>query len=144
MKLILRFEQADGSGIYQGDLYIPYDVTRHPLPEHDGGLQGWMHEHSVIERDKFFFGFDSVDQARAWLYDWKVLVTLEHYGAKLRVYAVPDWAVYVGFAQTVFRIDEAELVVEFKPTDLHDADFDGTIAALEDKLDRLGTLLRSE
>lgn len=144
MQLILRFEHEDGGGIYQYGPEIPYDSMRHPLPEADGGLQEWMDTHTYEERQLYFFGFDSVDQARAWFYDWKVLVTLEHCGAKLRVYAVPDWAVYVGFAQTVFRIDEAELVVEFKPTDLHDADFDGTIAALEDKLDRLGTLLRSE
>lgn len=130
MKLILRFEQADGSGIYQGDLYIPYDVTRHPLPEHDGGLQGWMHEHSVIERDKFFFGFDGVDQARAWFYDWEVLVKMEDCGANLRVYAVPDWAVYVGFAQTVFRIAEAEFVAEFDPTALHHPQFDETYTTL--------------
>lgn len=131
MYLILRFEQADGTGVYQFGPEIPFDEVRHPLPEADGGLQGWLHEHTYMERQAFFFGFDSVYQARSWFYDWKVLETLENHGAKLRVYAVPDWAVYVGFAQTVFRIAEAELVAEFPPTDLHEADFDDTIEELE-------------
>lgn len=129
--MVLRFEHADGTGIYQSGPYIPYDATRHPLPEADGGLRDWVHEHTLEERENFFFGFDSVHQARSWFYDWKVLVTLENYGAKLRVYAVPDWAVYVGYAQTVFRIAEAELVAEFQPTDLHDADFEDTIEELD-------------
>lgn len=131
MYLILRFEHADGTGIYQSEPVIPYDATRHPLPQADGGLQVWCDEYSVEERENFFFGFDSVHQARSWFYDWKVLVTLENYGAKLMVYAVPDWAVYVGYAQTVFRIAEAELVAEFQPTDLHDADFEDTIEELD-------------
>lgn len=131
MRLILRFEHEDGGGIYQFGPEIPYDELRHPVPERDGGLQEWMDTHTPEERELYFFGFDSVDQARAWFYDWKVLVTLEHYGAKLRVYAVPSWAVYVGFAQTVFRIDEAELVAEFKPTDLHNANFEDTIEELD-------------
>lgn len=131
MRLILRFVNADGGGIYQDGPEIPYDSMRHPLPEEDGGLQEWMETHSYKERELFFFGFDSVDQARAWFYDWKVLVTLQNCGAKLRVYAVQDWAVYVGFAQAVFRIDEAELVAEFQPTALHDENFDDTIEALD-------------
>lgn len=131
MQLILRFEHADGGGIYQYGPEIPYDSVRHPLPECDRGLQEWRRTHTPKERELYFFGFDSVDQARAWFYDWKVLVTLEHYGAKLRVYAVPEWAVYVGFAQTVFRIDEAELVAEFKPTDLHNDTFEDTIEELD-------------
>lgn len=136
MRLILRFVNAGGGGIYQYGPEIPYDYTRHPLPEEDGGLREWLHEHSDRERDKFYFGFDSVDQARAWFYDWKVLVTLQNCGAKLRVYAVPDWAVYVGFAQAVFRIDEAELVAEFPPTRLHDADFEDTIEELDNIVGR--------
>lgn len=131
MRLILRFEHEDGTGVYQFGPEIPYDSLRHPLPEEDGGLREWMHEHTYMERQEFFFGFDSVDQARAWFYDWKVLVALQNCGAKLRVYAVPDWAVYVGFAQAVFRIDVAELVTEFQPTALHDADFEDTIEELD-------------
>ena len=131
MYLILRFEHGEGGGIYQYGPEIPFDATRHPLPEADGGLQEWMNTHTYEERELYFFGFDSVDQARAWFYDWKVLETLENHGAKLRVYAVPDWAVYVGFSQTVFRIDEAELVAEFQPTDLHEDDFYDTIEELE-------------
>lgn len=131
MRLVLRFEHADGGGIYQSGPIIPYDSERHPLPECDGGLREWMRDYTFIERELYFFGFDNADQARSWFYDWKVLVTLENYGAKLRVYAVPDWAVCVGFAQTVFRIDEAELVAEFKPTDLHNATFDDTIEELD-------------
>lgn len=141
MRLVLRFEHAQGGGIYQSGPVIPYDSVRHPLPQADGGLQDWIHEHTPKERENFFFGFDSVYQARSWFYDWKVLVRLENYGAKLRVYAVPYWAVYVGYAQTVFRIAEAELVAEFYPTDLHEADFDDKIEKLEDKLNHLKTLL---
>lgn len=131
MRLVLRFEHMDGEGIYQYGPVIPFDATRHPLPENDGGLQGWLQEYTYLEQVAFFFGFDSVYQARSWFYDWKVLTTLENCGAKLRVYAVPDWAVYVGFAQTVFRKAEAELVAEFQPTDLHDADFEDTIEELD-------------
>lgn len=131
MRLVLRFEQRGGAGIYQCGPEIPFDAARHPLPEADGGLQGWLHEHTRLERQAFFFGFDSVYQARSWFYDWKVLVTLENYGAKLRVYAVPDGDVYVGYAQTVFRIAKAELVAEFRPTDLHEVNFDATLEELE-------------
>ena len=133
MYLILRFEHGEGGGVYQYGPEIPFDEVRHPLPENDGGLRDWIHEHTFLEQQAFFFGFNSVHQARSWFYDWKVLVTLENYGVKLRVYAVPEGAVYVGFAQTVFRIAEAELVAEFQPTVLHDADFEDTI----DKLDNL-------
>ena len=123
MYVILRFEQADGMGVYQCGPYIPYDATRHPLPVNDGGLQEWRTEYSAEERENFFFGFDSVEQARAWFYDWKVLVTLRDYGAKLRAFVVPDHAVHVGYAQTVFRIRHAELIAEFEPTVLHNENF---------------------
>jgi hypothetical protein len=123
MYVILRFEQADGTGIYQSGPCIPYNATRHPPPACDGGLKAWRDKYSAWERENFFFGFDSVEQARAWFYDWKVLLTLKQYGAKLRAYVVPDHAVHVGFAQTVFLIRHAELIAEFDPTELHEDEF---------------------
>lgn len=130
MKLILRFEQSDGSGIYQGTTYIPYDVTRHPVPEADQGLREWRLLYTMGEREQFFFGFDGVEQARAWFYDYNVLSTLEAHGCKLVVYAVEDEHVHVGYAQTVFLIVHAELVAEFDPTALHHPQFDETYTAL--------------
>jgi len=130
MYVILRFEHADGLGIYQCGPVIPCDVARHPLPACDGGLHVWRDEYSTAERENFFFGFDSVEQARAWFYDWKVLVTLEQHGAKLRAFVVPDHAVHVGYAQTVFKIQHATLIASFNPTELHEADFCDVYEAL--------------
>ena len=124
MYVILRFEQADGTGIYQfGGPEIPYDSVRHPLPACDSGLREWRRTHTPEERESFFYGFDSVEQARAWFFDWKVLVTLQNHGAKLRAFVVPDHAVHAGFAQTVFHVCYAKLIAEFDPTMLHDEDF---------------------
>lgn len=130
MKLILRFEQPDGMGIYQGTSYIPYDAARHPLPESDYGLRKWREMYSRSARERFFFGFNSVKQARAWFYDRNVLNIMEEHGCKLVAYAVEDEHIHVGYAQTVFMIEHAVLVAELDPTDLHHPRFDETYQTL--------------
>lgn len=130
MKLILRFEQPDGMGIYQGTLYIPYDAARHPLPEADHGLREWRDMYSGSARERFFFGFNSVEQARSWFYNRDVLERMEERECKLVAYAVEDEHIHVGYAQTVFMIEHAVLVAELDPTDLHHPQFDETYDAL--------------
>lgn len=117
-------------GIYQGTSYIPYDAARHPLPESDYGLREWREMHSRSARERFFFGFNSVKQARAWFYNWDVLNIMKEHGGKLVAYAVVDEHVHVGYAQTVFTIEHAVLVAEFDPTDLHHPQFDEIYDAL--------------
>jgi len=143
-KLILRFEQSDGCGVYYGGGVANdfIEAERHPLPEQDGGLREWYEEHTEEGRYNFLFGFGTLAQARAWFYDWDCLESMEGEGDRLKVYAVEndEDAVVVGYSQTVFRIAEAELVAEFNPTDLHHPQFHDTLYALKEAVNNLPTI----
>lgn len=133
-RLVLRFEQSDGCGVYYGggvaNDYV--EAERHPLPEQDGGLRQWYEEHNEEGRYNYLFGFGTLAQARAWFYNWDCLEAMQADGDRLKVYAVEndEDAVVVGYSQTVFRIAEAELVAEFDPTMLHHPEFDTTLDKL--------------
>lgn len=140
-RLIIRFEQPCGIGVYYGggvaNMYV--ELGRHPLPEQDAGLREWLHEYTEEGRSEWFFGFGTLAQARAWFYRWDVLEAMEREGDKLKVYAIEndEDAVVVGYSQTVFRIAEAELVAEFNPTDLHHPQFHDTLHALNEAVNNL-------
>ncbi len=140
-RLIIRFEQSDGCGVYYGggvaNEYV--ESERHPIPEQDAGLGKWRQEYTAEDRSEWFFGFGTLAQARAWFYDRECLEAMEEEGNRLKVYAVEDDAdvVVVGYAQTVFRILKAELVAEFNPTDLHHPQFHDTLHALNEAVNNL-------
>lgn len=140
MKLVLRFQTNDGVGPYSaggvaGDYF---NCDAHPLPTHDGGLSHWWRTLSWDDAGQYLFGFCSVDQARAWFYEYECLEAMgEEDGIKLILVAVPDDAVKVGFAQTVFKKHVGVLIAEFEPTALHLPEFEEVYKTLELEADKL-------
>lgn len=143
-RLVIRFEQSCGTGVYYGggvaNNYVEFE--RHPLPIHDAGLLEWRWEYTEEARYEWFFGFGTLAQARAWFYRWDCLEAMRREGDRLKVYAIEDDAdgVVVGYSQTVFRIAEAELIAEFDPTDLHHPQFQDTLYALNEAANNLPTI----
>jgi hypothetical protein len=120
--LIYRIETESGGGMYQGSYGalcpLTFDSARHPIPENDSLLMDNMS--CVIEREglppatsawsfiygRYRFGFASVDQLRAWVYQDDWLVKLHLYGLRLAVYDVDDEDCVVGYTQAIFRNSE--------------------------------------
>lgn len=117
--LIYRIETESGGGMYQGNYGamcpLTFDSARHPIPENDSLLmdnmfyvierENWPHDtsaHSFIY-GRYRFGFASVDQLRAWVYQDDWLVKLHRYGLRLAVYDVADEDCVVGYTQAIFR-----------------------------------------
>jgi hypothetical protein len=115
--IVFRVERVDKVGPYtigpgteaQADRYDRLG-ERHPLPEEDSGLKGF------IIQDDHHFGFSSMEQLESWWPkgNWDIFAVYNNkeknkdriYG--ISEYQVPPEHVEIGDKQLVFRMSESE------------------------------------
>lgn len=110
--LVYRIEDVGGKGMYWCGLWDCAvgergDTARHPCPEDDSRL--WQNyrkrpEGCIVH---FHFGFASIAQLRAWLYQDEWLERMHELGGVLKVYDVDDEHVVLGNAQVMFLKERA-------------------------------------
>lgn len=124
MVLIYRVESDDGTGMYigQGGLTpMPMEFSEHhPAPDEDSKLvnqinyivrkeQGDVEEAEMvspwtfISKRGYFFGFDSQDQMRRWIYQDEWMKDLDDVGLHLTVYEVDPEDTVAGYTQAIFK-----------------------------------------
>ena len=123
---VWRAEDSRGHGIYWGNTpfggsYMGtaaeavknrtgrrFGVGRgiHPLPDTDIGRE-WSYRADSCD---FYFGFESLEKAREWLYDDDVNAELTSLGIEVVRYEVDEEDVLFGKAQVAFRRGNATLV----------------------------------
>lgn len=107
MSLIYRIEGPDGKGMYWSAARVPsvcngMQGDYHPLPEDDSKLQEQMD--NVSDMKIYRFGFDSVEQLRAWVYSDVWLQELHDAGFKLiTLHYKKESDVLVGYTQVMYN-----------------------------------------
>lgn len=77
----------------------------HPEPYKDKAL-GWS-DLSFMERDLYYFGFESINALHAWFYRSTWREDLSEYGVVLKVYTVPVEYTTHGDKQSIFVMNKA-------------------------------------
>lgn len=115
--LVFRIEDANGKGMYGGGMWDqvvgPHgEPDRHPCPNEDSRLWGNYLKRPEVVYD-FHFGFSSIAQLRAWLYQDEWLERMHELGGVLKVYDVDDEHVVLGNAQVMFLKGQARACTRY-------------------------------
>lgn len=117
--LIYRIEDQDLKGPYcqSNALSMNQDAQRHPCPSKDSSLVYDFEAHfNPDEYTDFYvpehyrFGFSSMSQLRAWIYDDDWMIDLHDSGYHLSIYEIERSAVAIGYSQVMFNKDKAVLL----------------------------------
>lgn len=118
--LIYRLEDKELRGPYSNGgnmLTASIDARKHPSPYKDTLLvndfesryiDGGLADFTIPRNYKF--GFSSMGQLRAWLYDDEWLEDLHIQGYTLSIYEIERNAVAIGYSQVMFNSDKATLL----------------------------------
>lgn len=122
MAFVLRLElQSCRQGVYTSgvlsdceqilEIQFQDNNWRHPNPYHDSLLsETWE---TLMDWNKFKFGFSTYAQYRAWFYSNEILAEMQKRGVVLSIYKVEEH--YVGHTQAIYRESTATLVAELNP-----------------------------
>jgi hypothetical protein len=104
--LFYRVENNNGRGCYQNNQgIIPSGATdRHPMPNKDSLLkEKFPGDISDYFNGNWRFGFESINQFRAWFFNDEWLKSLDRDGFKLSIYDVPASACFFGNSQGIMK-----------------------------------------
>ena len=117
--LIYRIEDDLLKGPYcrSNLLTMNLDSSKHPNPYKDSMLVNDFEQRSVPGDLVMFtvplnyrFGFSSMSQLRAWIYDDDWMIDLHDRGYHLSIYELERSAVAIGYSQAMFNKDKATLL----------------------------------
>lgn len=117
--IIFRIEDFDGQGAYRNLVhkavkiteYYAYSRERHPDPymEKESLRTRWFRMPHAV-REKWYFGFYSINQMTEWFNCPKFRNTLNDLGGCMALYKLDGRKIIKGDRQIIFRKDWAELV----------------------------------
>lgn len=117
--LIYRIENQHLKGPYSESnaLSMNPDSQRHPMPSKDSLLVYDFKAHFNPDEHTNFdvpehyrFGFSSISQLRAWIYDDDWMIDLHDCGYHLSIYEMERNAAAIGYSQVMFNKDKATLL----------------------------------
>jgi hypothetical protein len=120
--LVYRFENDKGQGPWWGNAVTAYDRHQRTrdkyhscgdMPAPSSRLEGAVHDHwSAGSLRGFIFGFASLDQLKAAFRSGVGRAAMGAVGQRLKVFEVPDGAVFTSPAQCIFERGDAVQVGE--------------------------------
>lgn len=122
MTKVYRLETEAGIGVYSKGIVfnMGFNPDKHPLPQQDSLLQENLGTRTLIGSKRknippLHFGFDSLNQMRAWFYHDEWLQIMHENGIVLSVYEAEE--VYLGFSQACFNRETSTLVEKISLTE---------------------------
>ena len=116
MQRVYRLETLEGIGVYTArnrsqllqritDEYV--DAHRHPVPMKDSLLADAFYS---ANRERFSFGFASLEQLKEWFFDDNDRELLSLHGIVCNEYEIEGWGFVAGSKQCMFVKESARLV----------------------------------
>lgn len=87
--------------------WIEETCANHPTPSSDSKL-GWE---SIRGSHRYYFGFNTMEQLRRWLFEQKLIDELPNYDLAVSIYETDDY--HIGDTQMVFKLMEATRIGRF-------------------------------
>ena len=116
MQRVYRLETIEGVGVYmarernqmiQRIMAAYVDAPRHPGPMYDSLLADTF---CSVDRERFSFGFASLEQLKEWFFDDNDRELLSLHGIVCNEYEIEGWGFVAGRKQCMFVKESARLV----------------------------------
>lgn len=116
MQRVYRLETLEGVGVYMASksnqviqriMAEYFDAPRHPGPMNDSLLTDAF---CSANRDRFSFGFASIEQLKEWFFDDNDRELLSLHGIVCNEYEIEGWGFVAGRKQCMFVKENARLV----------------------------------
>lgn len=114
---VFRLELKDGTGIYRGVENIWNRVTKN---FEDSSLHTHPTQDKILDfcdwiDTEYFFGFETIDDYKTWVFNPYWRMQLGKYGVLLSTYEVTKEHVRKGKGQLIFKKEKAQLVLQKDP-----------------------------
>jgi len=112
---IYRVENSNQTGCYRlyecAGMMMRHDRTQeiHPVPQADPEFK----RNPFYMDESYYFGFDTMDKFHNW-FDEQDRIEMKSLGYKLSVYEIDTEYTFSSKFQSVFFLDEAELIERFE------------------------------